>query len=262
MFAALMALTASSAFAQNVVPPPPPTAAQTGASAADAKVNAKLEARITVAKSRADQEIQRRIAVLNELNGNVQAMTNLSGDIKASIGNRLTTEVANLTALKAKIDADTDIATLKTDIKSIATAYRIFVLVVPQGRIIAASDRITTTAISMTALATKLQKRVSEAQAAGKDVTALSAALADMNAKITDANVQSSAAVSEVASLTLDNGDKTKMASNEQSLKDARGKVKAATQDMQAARKDAGSILNGLKKLNAGGGVSASTTTS
>ena len=83
-------------------------------------------------------------------------------------------------------------------------------------------------------------------------------ALADMNAKIADANVQAQAAVTETASLQPDNGNATVMASNTATLKDARTKIQTAQQDLVKARQDAGVIVKALIAANVG--ASASTT--
>ena len=229
-----------------------------GSTTVRAGASAKMEARITKGRDRAHQEIQRRITALQELTTSIGAMIRVSDEIKTSISATLSSQIAAMTALDTKIAADTDIDTLKVDIKSITGGYRIFALVMPQGRITAAADRIKTIDASLTTLSGKLTTRITAAQTSGKDVSALTTLSTDMNAKIADAGVQADAAVTLVATLTLDNGDKAKMTANQQALKDARAKIKAAQTDVQAARKDAGAILDGLKALNAA--VSASTT--
>ncbi len=109
----------------------------------------------------------------------------------------------------------------------------------------------------MTTLSGKLQARIT---ATTGDTSALSASLSDMNAKTGDASVQANAAISEVATLTPDNGDQSVAASNEAALKDARAKIEAGMKDLQAARQDAGMIVKGLKTLNAAAHANASTT--
>ena len=195
--------------------------------------------------------------MLTQVNTKVQAMVKVSSSEKNAISNMVSSEISNLTTLQAKIDADTDLATLKTDIKSIATSYRVFMLVIPRARIDVAADKINTVAASMTTFAGTLQTRI--VSAAG-DTTAAKAQLADMNAKIADAQVQASAAVTVVASLQPDNGDKTVEAANTAALKTARSDIQAGLADLKAARKDAGSIVTTLKGMKAS--TSASTNTS
>ena len=235
------------------------------AGASSATVKTEVQAgKISLFISKADQEITRRIEALNQLNTRTQAMQRVSDQGKAQIKAQLEGNIKNLTDLKAKIDAETDIATLKTDVKSITDSYRIFVLVLPQGRILAAGDKIVSISTLMQNMAAKFQARMQIAQTAGKDVTALQKALVDMQAKITDAQSQAQAGVNVIAALAPDQGDKAKMQSNTASLNDARTKIRAGITDIQAARKDIASIISGLKAmhLDAKTSASASSTTS
>ena len=230
------------------------SAAGTNASA-DASASAKLSTVIT----RADADVAARITALNNLSTRVAAMKNESAAEKASIASQVETNITGLTALKAKIDADTTAAAASTDAKTIFTAYRIYALVIPQGWIIAAGDRVTTIDNLMTSLAAKIQARVSADQAAGKNVAALITTLADMNAKVTDANAQSASAQADVSALVPDQGNASIAASNKTALVASRAKIKTATDDLKAARKDVTALLAGLKSL---GNVSASASTS
>ena len=220
----------------------------------------KVSINITSAITKADTAITARITDLNNLEARIGQMDRVSAAEKTSLDTTIQASISDMTSLKAKIDADTDAATLKADIASITKSYRIYVLVMPQGRIIAAADRVVTITGTLTTLSGALQTRITAAQTAGQNVTALTASLADMNAKVTDANTQAQAAVSEIASLQPDNGDKTVFASNEAALKDARAKIKTATADLMAARKDAGSIVKALEAMKITTSASATTT--
>jgi len=210
-------------------------------------VGTNVEVRMANAKDRANQEIARRINALRALNERVQAMVRVSATVKANISSDVDAEIASLTALNAKIQGDPDFDLLRADIQSITSSYRIFVLIIPQGHIIVAADKIQTAVSTMKTFAEKLQARISAAQTSGTDVTAATASLSDMNAKLADAQAQASAAISLVADLTPDNGDKAKMTANEQALKDARAKLRTALKDLQDARKDAGDIVKALR---------------
>ncbi len=223
----------------------------TGATSVQATVAAR-------AKTKADQEIDRRVAALNALNTRVQAMTKVTDTLKQNLNANIKLELDSFTALKAKIDADTDLAVLKTDIKSVTDSYRIFMLVIPQGRIAAAADRMATIINMFIADGAKLQARIQAAQTAGNDVTALTAALTDLGTQLNAAQTHAQAAVNVTAPLTPDNGDKTKMAANDAALKQARTDLEAGHQDLVVARKDMQTIINGLKTMKA----SATTTSS
>ena len=203
--------------------------------------------RMQRAKNRADQEIDRRVAALNKLATRVGAMKHITDTQKASLTTTIQTQISTLTTLKTKIDGDTDIATLRTDLQSITKSYRIFILIMPQITIMAAADRANTIADNMTTLSGKLSTRIATAEAAGKDVSTLKTTLDDMNTKIADAHTQAGIAITDVTSLVPDQGDATKAEANRQALLHARSKIRAAQDDLVGARKDALTISQGLK---------------
>jgi uncharacterized small protein (DUF1192 family) len=206
--------------------------------------------RIDAMKARATQEIDRRIALLNKDIARINAMQKLSAAQKTSLVTTAQLNINNLTTLKAKIAADTDIEVLKTDVKSITQSYRIFALVHPQGRIIAAADRILATSENLVTVQGKLQVRITAAQTAGKDVTAMNTAIAEIAAKSADAKVQAQNAINLVASLTPDQGNDTISQSNKAALVNAQTAIKAARVDLEIASKDAHTINKALKALN------------
>lgn len=228
--------------------------------AVHANAAAKIQSNVTM---RADQELDRRVTNLNTLSTRVSGINNLSDSDKTTIETALSGQVSALTSLKTKIDADTDTSVLKTDVQSITASYRIYALILPQVRIIAAADRAVTVAKLMQELGTKLQGRITAAASSGTDVTAATAALADFSAKISDAGVQAQAAVSAVDTLAPDHGDQAKMTANIAALTDAHAKLQAAETDLKAARKDAATIIAAVKgkpvTANASAGASAST---
>src|SRR3989344_1599867 len=234
--------------------------ASVNAGGATAQVDATIEARITKAKDRADKEIQRRIDMLNALNTRVQAMAHISADEKTSISGLVSTQVSSLTELKAKIAADSDLATLKADIQSIAQSYRIFMLVIPRARIDVAADKINTAAVALGALSVKLQDRITSASATSS--ASATAALSDMNTQTGNAKAAADAAVALVVNLQPDNGDKTVQTANTQALKDARAKIQEAIKAIQAARKDAHTIVQWLHSAGASANASASSSAS
>src|SRR5579872_6107659 len=87
-----------------------------------------VQTRQTNLKTRADNEITRRITALNDLITRINGFTRLTADQKSSFVTQIQTEINTLTSLKTKIDADTDTATLKTDVQSIVAEYRVFAL--------------------------------------------------------------------------------------------------------------------------------------
>ncbi len=211
------------------------------------------------AHERAGKEIERRLEGLNKLIERITNAKRIDGDDKATLSATLTAQINALTALKAKIDADTSTTTLKEDVQSITKSYRIFALVMPQASITASADRVKYVADQLSTLSAKLKTRLDALTAGGTDVSASVTLLADMNAKIASAKVQAQAAIDGIVNLKPDNGDKTVMESNLAALKAAREKVRAAQADLKTAREDARKIMINIKGK---GEVHASTTTS
>jgi len=232
-------------------------ATSTRAMARSAASASTTAARIAAAQQRAGTEIANRITALNNLASRIESMTKLSDSEKSSISSDLQSEVTNLSSLQGTINTDVSTTSLKTDMQSITKAYRVYALVVPQGSIAAAADRVNTLVTSFTTIAGKLQTRITAASA-GNDVSSITSALTDLSAKVSDAGTQASAATSEVANLQPDNGDATILASNTAALKDARAKLQTATQDLETARTDANTIVKALQALPQ---TSSATTT-
>ena len=187
-------------------------------------------------------------------------MKNVSGAQRSTVSAEVKKNTAGLTTLKTKIDADTDAVMALADAKTIFTAFRVYALFIPQGWILASADRIVTVAGLLTTLGTHLQERITTDQTAGKNVTALTAVLVDMNAKIADATALSVSAQAGVSSLVPDQGDKVTMTANHTALVTARANIKKATTDLEAARKDVAILMQGLRALE--GNAPAATTTS
>jgi hypothetical protein len=221
-------------------------------------VTVKASAAVLRGQQKGDQEIDRRIKNLNALVERVQAMRNLSDADKTSIAATLTAQIGALQELRAKVDADTDAATLKTDVESITGSYRIYALIIPQGAIIAAADRIVTVAGTLKLIAAKFDARIAAAASAGNDTAAVQKVVDEYNAKILDSAVQAQGAVNDIVALVPDQGDAAKQKANTEALKGARAKIILAQKDLQIARKDADKIITALKGMKVG--ATATTT--
>lgn len=211
--------------------------------------NANQANRIANAKAKADAEIDRRVTSINNLITHIQGLKRLSDADKTNFLTKAQTEINALTTLRAKIDADTDVPTLRNDIKSIFNEYRVYALFLPQVRILSSVDVMGDIADAMGQLASKLQTRINTAKSNGHDVTALQASLDDLQAKLTDAKTQYTNAENTVTGLVPDLGDKTKLASNTAALQSARADIKAGAADLKAGRQDIQSIITGLKSF-------------
>lgn len=196
-------------------------------------------------KQRASNEISRRIASLTSVSNRISEMKRLTDAQKSLLIGNIQAEIASLTALNSKIQADTDIETMRADVKSIVTSYRVYLLYLPQTRIIVAANGLLNTADKLGELATKLQSRINEAKGKGEDTSVLETTLADMQAKIADAKTKANNAINKVSSL-----QPTDYPGNKPSLQSGRSILQEAREDLITARQDGQKIIVALRKLD------------
>ena len=197
--------------------------------------------RLATVKTRALSEIDKRLASLNAALGRILASTKLSAADKANFTSQIQTNITNLKTLHAKIEADTDLTTLKADAKSIFADFRIYAVFLPQTHLLAAADTMGMTADKLASLSAKLQTKIDQSKQAGKDVTALQNLLSDLNSKVADAKGLYTVVESEVAPLSP-----AGYPGNLPILQDARSKIKAGAADLKTAWQDAKQIREGL----------------
>jgi len=196
-------------------------------------------------RERAQKEISRRTEALNKLITRISEFKKLSSTQKSTLTTQVQAQIDALNALLTKINADTDVATLKTDVKSIVDSYRIYALFIPQIQILGSADKILSITDEMTTLSTTLEAKIGEQQAKGQNVTDLQTLLTDMKAKIADAKTQAQAAIDAVTPLTP-----AGFPGNKTTLQSARQMLTTAITDLNTARQDARQIVVGLMKLN------------
>jgi hypothetical protein len=211
----------------------------------------------TTIKADADAAIEARLTKLQNESKLIAGMKDLSSTEAAAFQTSITTNINGLTALKAKIDGESDVTTLLSDYKSIFTSYRIYSLFVPQLHLLAAADVMTAHTTTLSALATKLQAEIT----AGNTSTVIQGELNDMKAMIADAQAKASATTGLVSGLVPDMGDKTVQASNHTAIHTARhSDISVGRTDLDAARADAKKIEAALGLTGKGGSATLSTT--
>lgn len=215
----------------------------------------KVAKAIEEAIKKADTEITKRIESLEKTLEKISEMKNVSDSEKNSIKTEIQSEIDKLNTLKSKIDSDTDLATIKTDLNSITAGSRIYALVIPRANILASVDKINTIATMLETISVKLQARIDEVRASSTNasstnstnVVAMQTLLDGIKAKIADAKKEALTAQTTVTGLTPDNGNKTILDSNNAKIKSAKANIKTANKDLDEARKFARSIAKGLK---------------
>lgn len=195
-------------------------------------------------KAKAEKEINRRIESLSKLISRIGEMKKLTTAQKTALTSQVQAEITSLTNLLAKIKADTDLATLRADIKSIVDSYRIYALFMPKIQILGAADKVLNTADQMSSQAARLEAKINEKQTAGQNVTDLQTLLVDMKTKIIDAETQAQSAIDIVTPLTP-----AGYPDNKSSLQSARAMINTAHKNLKTAHQDARQIIVGLMKL-------------
>lgn len=217
------------------------------------KKQERQDASMEKLKERADKEISRRIESLRKLITRISEFKKISSAQKTSLTAQVQAEIDKLTALQAKIAADTDLETLKTDVKSIVTAYRIYALFMPKIQILGSADRLQTTVDQMSSHAARLETKIGEQESNGQDVSELQTLLTDMKANIASAKTQAQNAIDTVTPLTPEG-----YPDNKTELQEAREMVVTSIKYLNTARQDGRKIIVGLLKL---GKATTSTVT-
>lgn len=206
-------------------------------------------------RSRALREIDNRLTSLSRLVTKINTLGKLTTGQKAALTASLQTEITNLTNLKAKVQADTDIETLRADAKAIVSSYRVYALYIPQIHTLTAASALLTSTQKLTDAYTELQKRVSNAKAAGVDTTVMTQELVAMQAKITDATTQTNSAIDLVTPLTP-----AGYPGNLALLRTAREKLSVARKDVVDASGNARKVLSLLRQTKTTATPAMSTT--
>lgn len=137
---------------------------------------------------KADTLITSRISSLNTLSTRIQNDKRLSASEKNSLSSDIQTDMSGLTALKTKIDADTDATTARNDAKQIITNYYIYAVFEPKLRLLVTINNLQTATSNIQALIPHLQSLINTYKSQGKDVTQLQTLLNDISSQLQTIN--------------------------------------------------------------------------
>jgi hypothetical protein len=118
-----------------------------------------LEAR----KRMATAAITRRVLALRERLTAAKSIVRLSDADRSALTTQLQDQINGLTNLSARIQGDTDEATLRADSQRIVTDYRVYVLTIPKARGVVVSDIELAAADRLTTLADRLAAATGQA---------------------------------------------------------------------------------------------------
>jgi len=147
-------------------------------------------------------EIDRRLATIDRLGNAIETARALTDDHQVDLQGILDNAASGLRALRAEIEADTTLAELRADIKSVFVDFRIYALVTRQVWLVVAADTVDLAGAKLDETAADLAVLIERAEAAGQDVTEAKAHLAAMEAAIDEALAGVDGIAEEVLPLT------------------------------------------------------------
>jgi hypothetical protein len=140
------------------------------------------QVRLEASKKVAAGAITRRVLALRELSTAAKSIVRLSEADRSALTTQLQDQVNGLSSLNAKIQGDTDEATVRADAGKIVTDYRVYVLTIPKARGVVVSDIEVNAADRLTKLADRLSNAID--QASGKNTTKAKTDLASLRTKL------------------------------------------------------------------------------
>ncbi|MCL4366318.1 hypothetical protein M1437_03770 [Patescibacteria group bacterium] len=188
-------------------------------------------------KKRADKMINNRVSSLNKLLQRIQNDKRLSTDEKTSLSGDVQANITGLTQLKAKIDADTDITTVRADTRSIITNFRIHAIFEPKIRLLVTINHLSALQGRLSSLTPKLQTLINNLKSQGKDVSKLQSLLDDINSNLSTINSKLSADKQTVLSISISSNPSV-FAPVRQDLATVRGEFAQIRHDIGQMRVD------------------------
>jgi hypothetical protein len=173
--------SAAPAFAAQPSPLTPEVATGSGARVCAAQRTAAKDNSVAHLQALGDCEINRRLVTITTLQDHVSNPNGLTDGDRSALQGLLAADTTGLTALKSKIDGETDVTTLRADIGTIVTDYRIYLLMVPMTAEVISADSEAAAVGRLTTVAGKLQDRI---DAASGDVSQAQADLDNMAASL------------------------------------------------------------------------------
>jgi hypothetical protein len=222
---ALVAGACAPAFADGTSTPAPTTGKSLAAIQAKAKVDTTA-----------------RIGALNTAIAKITAAPDISSADRSTILGTLNGDVAGMNTVEAMIAADTTVATAAADFKTIFTSYRVYAVAIPQARLAAAADRLTSTTVpKLTDAQTKLAAALAGPDAS-KSTPALQADLADMSTQIAAASSALNGISAQALAVTPADYN-----SNHAVMAPIRAAVQTAIADLKKAAADGKTVLAAIK---------------
>lgn len=193
-------------------------------------------------KSKAAAAISARLSSLTTAQTAITNNKWLTPTDKSTALQIVSNDTSGLTALGQKIQNDTTVTQAVADYKTIFTGYRVYLLALPQIRLAAASDDLSTGVVAkLTDAQTRLQNLLN-GKYKDKDSATVQAAMADLAKQIQAITQETNGLSATVLAYTPQQYD-----SNTSILSPARTAISTARSDARAARQDIKAVREALR---------------
>jgi hypothetical protein len=153
-------------------------------------------------KQHCEAAISRRLTSLSDLQNRVGGASVLTAAHRSALLGIIGSDRSGLSALEAKIAADTSASQLRADCQDIVTGYRVYVLVVPQVHLTIAADRVDFVDDKIQGLHGKLEVALQGCSAGPAECQAAEQAFDDLQSKVRQSNQAVAGVAAEVLGLT------------------------------------------------------------
>lgn len=196
-------------------------------------------------QARGAQLIKERVTSLNQNAKAVADSKQLTAEQKVAFAAFFSGKIAELTTLGGKIASSTDATSTKVLVQSITTDFRIYAVVLPQVRIQKRIYEMQNHIAKLSETFTKIQSRIDQEKAAGKDVTVWQKSLDDAKILVATDTEKLSALMVQISAMKPSDYQATSTAT-----------IKTVNKGIQMIAKDINSIgkkvrkPSGMKRMN------------
>jgi hypothetical protein len=248
-----LALVAGTAPAYAGTTPSPTPSTSTGGGAAARTCSAD---RLAYVQARVDAAVKKRQVTIDRLTSALAARTHVTDAHRATLSGTYSADSSGLAAVDAKVQSDTTCGEAVADGRTVVTDYRVYLLLVPQTHLVAASDTGTYAAGQLAAVEPKAQAAI-DALTDPQEKAAAQAKLDDLTAQVATATTALSGVAD--AMLALNPAD---IPAQLATIDGYRAKVASAHEDLRRAIADAKALKALLGHPAAGPAATPSSTSS
>jgi hypothetical protein len=196
-----LTLSATSVFAQSIDTPVPAAPVITPVAVVTEKVEVIKTDVLAKVKERGAKLIKERVDTLNSNLKALESSKTLTAEQKEFFITNINTQVAGLTTLGTSIAGATDASSTKALVSKIFTDFRIYAIVVPQIRMEKRINDLQNHTVKLNETFAKVQTKIDEQKAKGKDVAAMQKSLDDAKALVAKNTATLSTLMTQVVAL-------------------------------------------------------------